>query len=331
MSLPSSDKSCCAPARSGQVRDDINHDNTAAPQPNILSAEKTTLQAHDVKPIPGGAAFLGTDHPELLVDEEAPFRQVKVKPFWMDATAVTNARFAAFVSATGYVTDAERLGDSFVFAGFLPDHLALANTVVAAPWWRGIKGASWQRPLGDELPLELKDDHPVVHISWNDAVAFATWAGGRLPLEAEWEHAARGGQGDVAFPWGDDLPNDEDFFPCNIWQGKFPNKNTVKDGFDGTAPAKSFAPNGYGLYNMVGNTWEWMQQDFRVRSLKSSIKAAHRGKQGYKLMKGGSFLCHISYCFRYRIAARTANSPDSSTQHQGFRLVYDADPTLNDK
>lgn len=327
MNPPSSDKSCCVPARTGLAKatDDVNHVGIEDHQRNI-----TSPHVHEIKPIPGGAAYLGTDHPELAVDEEAPLRQVKVKPFWMDAAAVTNARFAAFVAATGYVTEAEKLGDSFVFAGFLPDHPGMVNAVAAAPWWRATTGASWHKPLGDEVPTELNDDHPVVHVSWNDAAAFADWAGGRLPFEAEWEHAARGGQGDVLFPWGNDLPNDEDFFPCNIWQGNFPNNNLAKDGFEGTAPAVSFAPNGYGLYNMVGNTWEWIQQDFRVRSMKSSIKAAHRDKQGYKLVKGGSFLCHISYCFRYRIAARTANSPDSSTQHQGFRLVYDTVPALND-
>ena len=154
-------------------------------------------------------------------------------------------------------------------------------------------------------------------------MAFAKWAKGRLPTELEWEHSARGGLGDVRFPWGGHEPNDTDSFPCNIWQGKFPETDLGRDGYVGTAPSLSFGPNGYGLYNMVGNGWEWTSQSFKVKSLKKSVVAAHAGKEGFKLTKGGSFLCHASYCYRYRIAARSGVSPDSSATHQGFRLVYD--------
>ena len=236
------------------------------------------------------------------------------------------ARFASFVADTGYQTDAERLGDSFVFAGFLPPEDKPQNAVVAAPWWRMVKGASWHKPFGPDSDNYAVANHPVTHISWTDAKAFAEWAGGRLPTEVEWEHAARGGLGDVMFTWGDKLPNETDFMPCNIWQGEFPHFNSAADGYSGTAPVTSFEPNGYGLYNMLGNVWEWTATSFKVRSLKKAVKEAHKNKHGYKVVKGGSFMCHDSYCFRYRIAARTSNSPDSSTSHQGFRLVYDKKP-----
>ena len=272
--------------------------------------------------VPGGPALLGTNEPALAVDGEGPLKKRSVKPFRMDATTVTNARFAEFVAATDYITEAERFGDSFVFDKFLPDNLQDGPRVAAAPWWRAVEGASWRAIYGPGSGMG-EPDHPVTHMTWNDALAFAKWAGGRLPTELEWEHAARGGLGDVPFPWGTQAPNDRDFFPCNIWQGNFPELNTRQDGFAGTAPARSFEPNGYGLYNMAGNVWEWTSQAFKVKSLKKSVAQAHAGKDGFKISKGGSFLCHISYCFRYRIAARSGSSPDSSTSHQGFRLVYD--------
>lgn len=164
-------------------------------------------------------------------------------------------------------------------------------------------------------------DHPVVQVSWTDARAFADWAGGRLPTEAEWEHAARGGLGDVPYPWGDAEPNDNDFTPCNIWQGTFPKHNTTLDGYAGTAPARSFQPNEYGLYNVVGNVWEWTSDAYRIRSLKKAAKAREKSMAGFRIAKGGSFLCHASYCWRYRIAARSGIAPDSSTPHMGFRIV----------
>jgi formylglycine-generating enzyme required for sulfatase activity len=274
--------------------------------------------------IPGGRGLIGTDLPALPVDGEAPTRQTRIKPFDMDVTTVTNARFRRFIGETGYVTEAERLGNSFVFANLLSAETPPSQAVATAPWWRIIEGARWCEPLGPGSSHACFDDHPAVHVSWNDAQAFARWAGGRLPTEAEWEHAARGGLDDVRFPWGNKEPNDTDFFPCNIWQGRFPEVDLARDGYAGTAPGRSFLPNDYGLFNMVGNVWEYTSQPFKVTSLKKAVKQAHVGKDGYKVLKGGSFLCHASYCFRYRIAARSGTSTDSTTSHQGFRLVYHA-------
>ncbi len=321
------------PVRDSPVRDSPVLDSNVPPHQIIMAGPCSstdsavpTLAPDDAVPVPGGDAVIGTDAPVLPVDEEGPARIQRLKPFWMDRTTVTNARFSVFVRETGYQTEAERLGNSFVFVGLLSDKEDRGNAVAAAPWWRMIDGACWHLPAGPEEALSPLDDHPVTHVSWNDAQAYAKWAGGRLPIEAEWEHAARGGFGDRVYPWGDEAPDDTAFLPCNIWQGRFPGQNTVKDGFFATAPARSFQPNGYGLYNMVGNVWEWTAQSFKIRSLKKQIKQAHQHKDGFKICKGGSYLCHASYCHRYRIAARTANSPDSSTGHTGFRLVYDHPP-----
>ncbi|MEW9920908.1 formylglycine-generating enzyme family protein [Marimonas sp. MJW-29] len=307
-------KTCCTPPRPAP-----------APQGTQRPAQGAATGAciaKDAVPIPGGLALVGTAHSIFDADGEGPLRRKKLSEFRMASTTVTNTQFRSFVKATGYQTDAERIGDSLVFQGLLPEGTPPTRAVSAAPWWRVLPGASWRRPTGPDGPAALPD-HPVVHISWSDATAFAAWAGGRLPSEAEWEHAARGGLGDVRFPWGDDEPDDAAFQPCNIWQGRFPHQDLGLDGYRGTAPARSFEPNGYGLYNMVGNVWEWTSQPFKVRSLKKSVKAAHEGKTGFKLCKGGSFLCHKSYCFRYRIAARNSSSQDSSTSHIGFRLVFD--------
>ena len=323
MNETKADGSCCTPVR-GAAAADI----AVAKAPVVTSDVTAEMALCEIVEIPGGRALVGTDHPENPVDEEGPLRQVRIKPFWMDVTAVTNARFAAFVDDTGYQTEAERLGDSFVFKGLLPPETREQNAVAAAPWWRMVKGASWRCIAGPDQPMPYRPDDPVVHVSWTDACAFAKWAGGRLPNEAEWEHAARGGLGDVKYPWGDQDPDETAYFPCNIWQGTFPTDNQAKDSHYGTAPVASFAPNGYGLYQMCGNVWEWTSQNFKTRSLSKQIRHQHADKKGHKITKGGSFLCHNSYCYRYRIAARTGNSPDSSTSHTGFRLVYDKDPQL---
>ena len=314
-------KGCCTVTR------DKNSDSQHVASPNLVT---DSAPSYEIVKIPSGVAFSGTDHPFLAVDEEGPLRVSKLKGFWMDSLCVTVERFSQFVAETGYQTEAERYGDSFVFHGLLPKDTYLDRAVIAAPWWRAVEGACWHNPTGNDYPSQAMADHPVTHVSWHDANAFAKWAGGRLPTEGEWEHAARGGLGDVKYPWGDDDPKEHreksSTIYCNIWQGTFPSHNACDDGYYGTAPSKSFAPNHYGLYQMCGNVWEWTSQTFKVRSLKKQIKIAHEGKTGHKITKGGSYLCHKSYCYRYRIAARTSNSPESTTSHQGFRLVYDNNP-----
>lgn len=274
--------------------------------------------------IPGGIAFLGTASPIIVEDEEAPLRCKTIRPFEMAQTTVTNAEFQRFVGDTGHVTEAEHYGWSFVFWSDIPDRLTETKGVQGVEWWRRVEGADWYNITGPDTADEAwHPDHPVVHVSWNDATAFAAWAGGRLPTEIEWEHAARGGLEDVPFPWGHDEPDDEHAVNCNIWQGRFPHLNTARDGYRTTAPAQSFKPNAYGVYNMVGNVWEWITDPFVVRSQKRSAKARRAATKGYRLIKGGSFLCHRSYCYRYRIAARSGNSPNSATSHMGFRVVWD--------
>lgn len=309
---------CCGPSRGAEPA-------TAPAAPATPRKQAGLRYAAGSRLIPGGLAEVGTDRPVLPLDGEGPTRQVKVKPFRMAEAAVTNAEFASFVDDTGYVTEAERFGWSFVF--YL--HIAGAEVtagVVGAEWWRRVDGATWRSPFGPSSDLDGRGDFPVVHVSWNDAMAFAQWAGGRLPSEAEWEHAARGGLRDPVYPWGDQHPDDADFFPCNIWQGSFPHTDAGADGFVGLAPAKSFQPNGYGLYNTCGNNWEWTAEAFRIRSLKASARQANERarSEGTKLLKGGSHLCHQSYCHRYRIAARLSNTPDSTTSHIGFRLAFTA-------
>ncbi|HTV67663.1 MAG TPA: formylglycine-generating enzyme family protein [Rhizobiaceae bacterium] len=271
-------------------------------------------------------SFVGTDEPIIARDGEGPRRPVKLRRFALETTTVTNARFTTFVAATGYVTEAERFGWSTVFRGLLPPGSADAALPAEGDlrWWTKIDGACWSSPEGSGSSIAERMDHPAVHLSWADARAFATWCGGRLPTEAEWEHAARGGLTDPRFPWGDEEPTDGRVF-CNIWQGEFPRSNSLADGYLGTSPVDRFAPNGDGLYGMAGNVWEWTQDAFRVRSASQDAKARNKTARetSEKVLKGGSFLCHRSYCYRYRIAARSAMTSDSSTSNAGFRVAYD--------
>jgi formylglycine-generating enzyme required for sulfatase activity len=269
---------------------------------------------------------MGADEPDgYPADGEGPVRPVQLAPFWIDAHAVSNARFAAFVQATGYVTDAERYGWSYVFGGLLPDDFPPTRGVAEAPWWRQVFGADWRHPEGPRSQLLDRLNHPVVHVSWRDARAYCRWADKRLPTEAQWEYAARGGLAQRRFPWGDELtPRGQ--HRMNVWQGQFPSHNTCEDGYYGTAPVDAYRPNGYGLHNMTGNVWEWCADWFSASFHLQGPRVDPRGPRSgtRRVMRGGSYLCHHSYCHRYRVAARSANTPNSTTGNLGFRGVRTA-------
>jgi sulfatase modifying factor 1 len=296
-----------------------------SPSSTLPGAASKVSARGDIAWFDAGASWVGTDRPLIKADGEGPPRKVSLKRFGLERTAVTNQRFREFVASTGYVTEAERFGWSFVFHLFVDPRLA-APAPREVPWWRGIEGAVWSAPEGPGSSIEDRLDHPVVHVSWNDAAAFARWCGGRLPTEAEWEHAARAGREDRRYPWGNEEPTDTAIY-CNIWQGRFPDLNIAADSYIGTAPVESFAPNPAGLFNMAGNVWEWCEDPFRVRSLSREGRQRDRMAvaERERVMKGGSYLCHVSYCYRYRIAARMGRNPDTSTGHTGFRVAYEAE------
>lgn len=278
----------------------------------------------------GGRFLMGTDDEVGFKDDgEGPIREVEVDPFYIDKTTVTNREFSAFVQATGYVTEAEKFGWSFVFHLLLPEaqrHALVRDTVMGLQWWCQVEGACWRKPEGPGSKMKKRWKHPVTHVSHTDALAYCEWAGKRLPTEAEWEYAARGGLEQERYAWGSELtPNGR--HRCNIWQGNFPVQNTEEDGFLGTAPVDSYAPNGYGLYNVAGNVWEWVHDcwspDYHVDGPRENPTGPSQGDR--RVIRGGSFLCHDSYCNRYRVAARTANTPDSSTSNCGFRCAMDVE------
>ncbi|MUK89426.1 SUMF1/EgtB/PvdO family nonheme iron enzyme [Ornithinibacillus sp. L9] len=314
--------SCCGPSRI------LKEVNTTPPNELLNNSSVSSAKIFnqdEMVHIPGGRFLMGTNLEEgFPADGEGPVREVVVDPFYIDSQTVTNGDFKEFVDDTGYITEAEQFGWSFVFYQFISSHTAkkVRQRVQQTPWWLVVEGATWNHPEGPDSTIANRLDHPVIHVSWNDAQAYCKWAGKRLPTEAEWEFAARGGLEQRLYPWGDELYPDGNHY-CNIWQGDFPRQNTKDDGYVGTAPAKSFPPNGYGLYNISGNVWEWCSDWFTsdVQSLKDNQNPTGPRTGVSRVMRGGSYLCHHSYCNRYRVAARTSNTPDSSTGNIGFRCV----------
>ena len=312
---------CCAARRAnGPVRAEPLHSPVAP-------ADRAPDVAGMVR-LEGGTFLMGTASTRAFpADGEGPVREVRLAPFLIDRYAVTNEQFAEFVDATGYQTDAQRYGWSFVFHLLLPREAAgRARRPPQTPWWCAVEGAFWRYPEGPGSDVRDRMRHPVIHISWNDAEAYCRWSGKRLPTEAEWEYAARGGLVQKVYPWGDVLTPDGQH-RCNIWQGRFPHQNTAADGYVGTAPADAYSPNGYGLYNVVGNTWEWcadwFSPVFHMNGPRDDPAGPPEGDA--KVMRGGSYLCHASYCNRYRVAARSSNTPDSSTGNIGFRCAVSAE------
>lgn len=311
---------CCTASRSSEGKvQDTDH----------IQERGGSTDSSDMVKLSGGSFLMGTDSDEgFPEDGEGPVRKVNVDPFYIDKTTVTNAEFAEFVEETGYKTEAEKFGWSFVFHLFIPSKLKKKDlqSPPQTPWWKAVEGAYWKKPEGPDSSIANRMNHPVIHISWNDAQAYCQWAGKRLPTEAEWEFAARGGLQQKKYAWGDELhPNGEHY--CNIWQGDFPDHNTEEDGHLGTAPVETFPANGYGLYQVAGNVWEWCQDWFSATypMLKVKDNPEGPGDGSAKTIRGGSYLCHHSYCNRYRVAARTANTPDSSTGNMGFRCVRSVD------
>ena len=262
-------------------------------------------------------------------DGEGPVHSVDLTAFHIDATTVTNAQFATFVKETGYETDAERFGVSAVFhLAFSGSNADVVQRVTGAPWWLAVRGATWRSPEGPGSQVATRSNHPVVHVSWGDAQAYCSWAGKRLPTEAEWEFAARGGLEAARFPWGDEL-TPQDRWRCNIWQGSFPTTNTGADGYLTTAPVKSYPPNGFGLHQTSGNVWEWCSDWFGPDYYQTSPGADPPGPSTgtARVLRGGSYLCHSSYCHRYRVAARSSSTPDSTAGNVGFRCANSLDAT----
>jgi formylglycine-generating enzyme len=297
------DHNCCAPSP--------RHGGPADRGPAVRTATAVRASTAAMVRIEGGRFEMGSEDPlGYPEDGEGPVREVALPAFHIDACAVSNADFAAFVAETGYVTEAERFGSSFVFGGLLPDDFPPTQGVAGAPWWRLVERADWAHPEGPRSGVGDRRAHPVVHVSHADASAYCAWAGKRLPTEPEWECAARGGLVGQPFPWGAELePGGR--HRMNVFQGRFPDHDTAADGWHGTCPVDAFPPNAFGLHNATGNVWEWCAGDFGPP------------RQGHRPTRGGSYLCHASYCRRYRVAARQGLPPDSSTGNIGFRCAVD--------
>jgi sulfatase modifying factor 1 len=313
--------SCCAPS---SPREAAVSSASGAVDPIAAGGPATADTTRASVSLAGGSFLMGTGY-ELgfPADGEGPVRAVSLSPFAIDTFPVTNACFAAFIDATNYRSEAEIFGWSFVFWSHIPPERfeeLVEDTAAYTPWWCKVPGATWHHPEGPGSNVDQRQNHPVVHVSWNDAAAYAAWASKSLPSEAQWEYAARGGLEQKLYPWGDELvPGGA--HRCNIWQGKFPEKDTAEDGYAGSCPVDSFPPNGYGLYSVTGNVWEWCADWFNTQFASAAHDPVGPSHGEAKVMKGGSFLCHASYCNRYRVAARTSNTPDSSASNIGFRCV----------
>ncbi|MEM9885542.1 MAG: formylglycine-generating enzyme family protein [Bacteroidota bacterium] len=325
----------------------------AKEQISINSKKRTQGSTKGMVLIPGAAFQMGGDNEQARPDE-FPKHAVRVDSFWIDETEVTNRQFQVFVEATGYVTVAERPIDWEEMKKELPpntpkppDSILQPGALVFVPtqtpvslqdysqWWSWTIGANWRHPEGPNSSIKDKLDHPVVQIAWEDAVAYADWAGKRLPTEAEWEWAARGGTEGNIYPWGDENIN-EGATRANFWQGLFPYQNTEQDGYFGTAPVKTFLPNAYGLYDMAGNVWEWCSDWYRNDYYQDVVSSVQQNPSGpsrsfdpnepytpKRVTRGGSFLCNDDYCSGYRVASRMSSSPDTGLNHTGFRCVLD--------
>jgi formylglycine-generating enzyme required for sulfatase activity len=318
-------KACCTPGHVG--------DGEARQGPAFERVYPRGKNVRGMKRLEGGTFLMGTEDGVGFPDDaEGPVREVTVKPFYIDPCTVTNRQFSQFVRETGYLTDSERYKNGFVFHLLVPPAEArkVKQVVQGTEWWFVVPGACWKHPEGRGSHIKDRMDHPVVHISWRDAQAYCAWAGKRLPTEAEWEYAARGGLVQKRFPWGDERePGGQHM--CNIFQGRFPDVNTAEDGYVGTAPVRAFKPNGYGIYNTVGNVWEWCFDWWGTDPSPPGDRDNPIGPTTgmARVMRGGSYLCHDSYCNRYRVAARTSNTPDSGTGNMGFRCVVDVPDESN--
>jgi formylglycine-generating enzyme required for sulfatase activity len=321
---------------------------------NSSSITLSDTSTAGMKFIRGGSFMMGADNNQASEDEY-PKHTVQVNSFWIDETEVTNAEFKKFVDATGYITTAEQKPDWEALKKTVPpgtpkphDSVLVAASLVFKPaagpvnlqdysqWWSWIAGADWKHPQGPASSINGKDNFPVVHVSWYDAMAYCKWAGKRLPTEAEWEYAARGGLTNAIYPWGNEHVNAGQP-KTNSWEGKFPYFNEMKDHYTNASPVKSFAPNGYGLYDVAGNVWEWCS-DWYDAGYYASLRGATTDPEGpsksfdpedpytpKKSLRGGSFLCNDNYCSGYRVARRMKSSPDTGLEHTGFRCVKDAD------
>lgn len=346
------DSSCCI-SNTSQLRY-----AAAAPIPDSVSSHTSSFQQMDgMIFIQGGEYYMGGRDEQFARKDEFPVHLVRVNDFYMDEHEVTNAQFSAFVEATGYVTVAEKKVEWEELKATLPpgtprppdDALAPGSLLFNPPnyavslndhtiWWKWEHYVDWKHPLGPSSNIDGMDDFPVVHVSWYDATAYASWAGKRLPSEAEWEYAARSGRNDIVYPWGNERV-DEGAVKANSWQGSFPYENTERDDFTGLAPVKQYAPNAFGLYDMAGNVWEWCNDLYHAAyyaSFNPDVAAVNPEGPAESwdpmepyaskyVTRGGSFLCNDTYCSGYRAAARMKNTPESAAPHIGFRCVVSVD------